>query len=76
MKVHMRSTRHFVNAGMNFPLCRTNEDLLDLDASGWPMEAYPDFVTCDECLKRAREWYNNEPGDSRNPRRLWINYSE
>lgn len=51
-KKHLRDQRLFVNAGMNFPTCRANEKMLDLEAAWLPTTNEPLEVTCKHCLKR------------------------
>lgn len=36
MKLHLQDTRLKVNVGIDFPVCRRNEKLLDLDATRYP----------------------------------------
>jgi hypothetical protein len=51
-KVHYYSLRHFVNAGMLFPLCYSNAKLLDIDKGRLTMTKDYSKVTCKRCLKR------------------------
>jgi hypothetical protein len=50
-KVHLRDNRLFVNAGMNYPTCQANVELLNLDASHWITTGNLNLVTCKHCLK-------------------------
>ena len=52
LKVHKRSTRLYVNAGMNFPECRSSDLMLNLEACHWNMTTNNDEVTCKQCLVR------------------------
>lgn len=55
-KVHMRSTRYYVNAGINLPLCYARQQgPLDLDKTGLPTSGDPEAVTCKHC---QREYQN------------------
>jgi hypothetical protein len=56
-KTHFRDVRLFNNAGMNFPTCRANEKMLDLEAAWLPISAEIHEVTCKHCLKAYH--YNN-----------------
>jgi hypothetical protein len=59
-KVHARSIRLFVNAGMDFPLCHAGARLLDLDKSRLETTGDREAVTCDRCIARL-----NKQGDSK-----------
>lgn len=52
-KVHFRSIRHTVNAGMDFPACYGNARLLDLDKSRLPTTTDRNAVTCERCQRIA-----------------------
>ena len=53
---HYRDLRLFVNAGMNFPSCRSNEELLDLEFDGKVVIDKKE-VDCEECKAKAlTEW--------------------
>lgn len=53
---HFRDIRLRNNAGMDFPHCRANADLLDLDASRWRTTGDRHNVTCLACLRKLAEW--------------------
>jgi len=67
-RVHLRHLRLFVNAGMHFPVCYANAELLDTYKSGLKTTADWDAVTCSNCRLAARDRYPNsflhevEPG--------------
>jgi len=51
-KVHMRSARYAVNAGIDMPLCYARQKgYLDLDKTGLPTEGCHLNVTCKHCLR-------------------------
>lgn len=50
-KVHLKDQRLRVNAGMDFPTCRANEKLLDLEACRLIMTSDIHAVTCKHCKK-------------------------
>lgn len=54
-KVHLRDVRFFVNAGMNFPVCQRDAELVDLEKCGWLMSATAEDITCINCIKRAKK---------------------
>ena len=62
MKVHMRHGRLYVNAGMRFPLCYANAELLDLDKTLLPTTGEAKEVTCKHCLRQMKKqwWYNGK----------------
>jgi hypothetical protein len=53
-KIHLRSLRLYVNAGMQFPACKANEPLLDLNCTNWDMTYNKQEVTCLKCLKSMK----------------------
>jgi hypothetical protein len=56
-KVHYYSQRHFVNAGMSFPLCYSNSKLLDIDKGRLSTTKDYSKVTCQNCIKANNsEW--------------------
>jgi len=50
---HLRDIRLRNNAGMDFPLCAADEELLDLDKGRWPTTGSMDEVTCPDCRRKA-----------------------
>jgi hypothetical protein len=50
-KTHIRDRRLFVNAGITFPKCYSNQEFLDLDKTNLYITGYPEDVTCKNCLK-------------------------
>jgi len=66
MKIHLRDIRMYNNAGMNFPVCRTQDRLLDLEASRYTMANREDYrnaddksVFCKHCLRMWNERYGD-----------------
>lgn len=51
-KMHFRDIRLFVNAGMSFPTCHANAELLDLDKNYWWTTNRKEDVTCKKCKKK------------------------
>ncbi len=49
--IHLHSTRLFVNAGMEFPLCQANARLLDCDKGHWKTTGNVRKVECRNCLR-------------------------
>jgi len=60
MKIHLRDIRFYNNLGMNFPVCRTGERLLDLEASGYRMADSDDYKKATDktpfCKHCIRKW--------------------
>ncbi len=50
-KIHLKSQRLKVNAGMDFPSCKANAKLLDLNAAWLPLSDDIIEVTCKHCRK-------------------------
>jgi hypothetical protein len=50
MKIHKRDSMLFNNAGMAYPTCQSNTQLLDTDKSAWKTTGDNDKVTCKKCL--------------------------
>lgn len=50
-KVHLRDRRLFVNAGVRFPACYANSELLDTDKSKLQTTGTLSEVTCKNCLR-------------------------
>lgn len=64
MKLHLIDIRLRNNAGMNFPVCKASERLLDLDASRWPLASSTDYretsdksVFCKHCVRTWAKRY-------------------
>lgn len=57
MKMHFRDIRMSNNAGINFPNCCTNSELLDMDKARLPTTGNFKEVTCKRCLKQAPKDY-------------------
>jgi len=57
-KMHKRSLRLYVNAGMRFPLCYYGDGPLDTDKSRLPTTGDETMVTCKRCLRimKNNEW--------------------
>ena len=53
-KVHYRSIRLFVNAGMEFPQCYAHAALLDLDKARLLTTFDKELVTCSRCLRKLK----------------------
>jgi hypothetical protein len=53
-KIHLRSLRLYINAGMQFPECKKDEPLLDLNCTNWNMTYNKKEVTCKNCLNKIR----------------------
>lgn len=49
LKTHLRDIRLYGNAGMSFPVCCRNAELLDLKKSMLPITAEYAKVTCRRC---------------------------
>ena len=49
-KTHIKDIRLANNAGIAFPVCQANVDLLDMDKTGWIM-APADQATCQHCRR-------------------------
>lgn len=56
-QVHLSDIRLKNNAGMSFPVCAADEDLLDLDKSRWPQTNAMKEVTCPNCPDAAVRRY-------------------
>ena len=56
-QIHLRDIRLRTNAGMDFPLCSADEELLDLDKSRWATTGDMDEVTCPNCKEKAPSRY-------------------
>lgn len=55
-KIHMRSTRYYVNAGISMPLCYARQaGYLDLDKTGLPTDGYIQNVTCKHCQREYKK---------------------
>jgi len=50
-KIHHQDLRLFNNAGMKFPTCKANADMLNLEYCWLPISANIEDVTCKHCLK-------------------------
>lgn len=50
-KIHFRSLRLAVNAGMSFPACYANTKLLDTDKGRLKTTTKPQEVTCLKCKR-------------------------
>ena len=57
MKVHLRDIRLRNNAGLDFPLCCTGGELLDIDKGRLPTTETIAEVTCKHCLRLAPKRY-------------------
>ena len=55
-KIHWRSIRLFVNAGMAFPACYATAELLDLDKGSLPTTGNRLEVTCKRCKQAMRRY--------------------
>ncbi len=49
--VHMRDIRLSNNAGIDFPVCHANAEMLDLDKSRLPTTGKMQEVTCERCKR-------------------------
>lgn len=56
-QIHLTDIRLKNNAGIDFPGCAADEDLLDLDKGRWLTSGDLDEVTCPNCKKKAPERY-------------------
>lgn len=52
-KIHFFSLRLRNNAGMDFPLCYANAELLDLSKARLPMTWDGEEVSCLHCMRRV-----------------------
>jgi len=59
MVVHFRNLRFRNNAGMDFPQCYSNADLLDLDKGRLPTTGVDTEVTCKRCLRYLKKKKGN-----------------
>jgi len=53
--VHWRSIRLMVNAGMEFPACHANAELLDMKKAYLDVTTVKERVTCTRCKKMLDE---------------------
>ena len=60
MKMHYQDTRLKVNAGMNFPTCKADAKLLDLDAGRFPTTGNIHEVTCKQCRNKIQKQCHND----------------
>jgi hypothetical protein len=51
-KIHFVDIRLRNNAGMDFPTCKADASLLDLNACHYPMTGNIHETTCKSCLKK------------------------
>jgi hypothetical protein len=58
-KTHFTHQRLFVNAGMKFPACEGNAELLNLDAGRWNISSDVYEVTCKKCKKIIFQYKSN-----------------
>jgi hypothetical protein len=58
--IHFRDIRLFNNAGMSFPLCYADAELLDLDKARLPTSGREGIaeVTCKRCLRMYPKRYS------------------
>ncbi len=56
-KIHMRDIRMRNNAGINFPVCHANEEMLSLEKTRREIVSDINNVTCKHCLKRYPQYY-------------------
>ena len=54
-RTHFRDLRLFNNAGLEFPTCKANAKLLDLDARRLPTTGNIKEVDCPKCLNKIRK---------------------
>ena len=54
--IHIRDIRLFNNAGMSFPVCCADEELLDVDKARWKCGPVKE-ATCKKCIKAHAEKY-------------------
>jgi hypothetical protein len=48
-KMHLKDNQLYVNAGMNFPTCHADAELLDLEKAWLPLTSEINEVTCKRC---------------------------
>jgi DNA-binding transcriptional MerR regulator len=54
LKIHARSIRLYINAGLSVPACRANRKLLDTEDRA-PVTSYLRLVTCKACRRMVVE---------------------
>ena len=52
-RIHKESIRFANNLGMEFPVCKKNDRLIDLDAGLWPTSPHNKEVTCKNCQREV-----------------------
>ena len=57
MKLHIRDIRLYNNAGIDFPVCRAQEKLLDMEVTRYPMAIDPRNATCKHCHRAYAQVY-------------------
>lgn len=65
MKLHLRDIRLRNNAGIDFPVCRTGGEFLDLEATRYPTASTEDYekaedksIFCKHCLRKWNKRYD------------------
>jgi hypothetical protein len=57
-KIHYRNLRLRINAGIDFPQCQADAELLDMDKARWQTTSKFDEVTCLHCLKLIKRYHH------------------
>lgn len=55
MKIHLKHQRLFINAGMEYPACYANTELLDTDKGKLQTTSKRENITCKHCLRIERK---------------------
>jgi hypothetical protein len=53
--VHLMDLRLYVNAGMAFPACQADVELLDLDCTYWEVTRVRTKITCPRCRQLSEQ---------------------